>query len=341
MADPPRGPRGPRGPAGSVGPGRPGPKGDPGPRGARGFTGPLGPTGPGGAFSGGVGLRGAYLSGLVPTDSMIAPDLTRGPVVLVENPNVPLPFYVTDASGGIRYLQAGASGFALSGPIDGTQFSDMHPTGGQAFGVLETSKDYDGVNPIRSSPALVFGGRYFYGGLNNPQRIAIRQRGTLGNYNQTLEFWAFEPTLGIGKKIVLDVDVCGLYGQGNQAAIFNGGGVAPNACGIVFYGNEMRFYVKGGFGADADLTFDTQNIRPGNAARPLALGNTGANGSFVSGFFTQGIQLGDGVVNKPPAEALSRGRLWTVFGGAGVADVTYQCLKGAAGGYSWVQIATG
>ena len=36
-----------------------------------------------------------------------------------------------------------------------------------------------------------------------------------------------------------------------------------------------------------------------------------------------------------------RGMLIRVEGGVGVADVTYQCLKSAAGTFSWVAVATG
>lgn len=73
-------------------------------------------------------------------------------------------------------------------------------------------------------------------------------------------------------------------------------------------------------------------------ARLLAIHNNTSVKAWVGKDGEIGV---GGIASAPTASATYRGALWTVQGGAGVADSTYQCLKDSAGNYNWVSVGSG
>jgi hypothetical protein len=82
-------------------------------------------------------------------------------------------------------------------------------------------------------------------------------------------------------------------------------------------------------------------IASGVSGEPTSIA-TFYNDTRLKAYIGPDGEVGVGGISALPAAAVEyRGALWTRQGGAGVADVTFQCLKSAAGTYSWVAIATG
>lgn len=86
----------------------------------------------------------------------------------------------------------------------------------------------------------------------------------------------------------------------------------------------------------SNATKDTSAGRASAGVWQFGDGGANANGKVKANL---GVQLGT-TTAKGTCDSSARGTLYTEFGGAGVADKIYQCLKGSADSYSWVQIAS-
>lgn len=123
---------------------------------------------------------------------------------------------------------------------------------------------------------------------------------------------------------------------------------ANGAVSYVVAGNEFRSGTSGGFFARRSTTggpSDPLYTIVGDTNTGISLdgsdgGGLVAGGSTVATWSANGLDIED-QGTRPTCDSSTRGNIWTEEGGAGVADVTSQCLKSAADTYSWVTLATG
>ncbi|MET0626580.1 MAG: hypothetical protein ABW250_26835 [Pyrinomonadaceae bacterium] len=88
-------------------------------------------------------------------------------------------------------------------------------------------------------------------------------------------------------------------------------------------------------GTNAAGAKDTSASRAAAGVWQFGDGGANANGRIKS----LSAQIGTATA-KGTCDSSARGTLYTEFGGAGVADKIYQCMKGSADTYSWVQIVS-
>ena len=110
------------------------------------------------------------------------------------------------------------------------------------------------------------------------------------------------------------------------------------AVAVVTSGGNLRFNT--GFSARWDINSGGTLLPIGNNALDIgSSSNAVRNGYFGTNVVSPKVQIGT-TTAKGTCDSSARGTLYAEFGGAGVADKIYQCLKSSSDTYSWVQIVS-
>jgi hypothetical protein len=102
--------------------------------------------------------------------------------------------------------------------------------------------------------------------------------------------------------------------------------------------NSHKDAVSAPDGSSIAHLFDTNNAYSTAGGHLLEVRNAFALKTWIGKDGEVGV---GGIGSLPTASATSRGALWVVLGGGGVADELFVCLKAAGGTYSWKSIVAG
>lgn len=123
-----------------------------------------------------------------------------------------------------------------------------------------------------------------------------------------------------------------------------------NTYGLLTNNNELRLFAPKTGGGQVQVYVQSDRVSSNvpyapNRTDALDLGFHSSSPDlrkhFRVGYFTRGVQMGSTSGNRPPCDATTRGRLYTVQGGHGEADATYQCMKSSANVYDWKMLLSG